>query len=270
MHDIFGGTGFIGSRYHAMYGGNVIPRDNVSPIKNDVVYLISTTHNYNVFSDIHLDVNTNLNHLLEVLEKNKEALKGKVFNFISSWFVYGEGSILSTEESDCKPKGFYSITKKCAEDLLISFCETFGIDYRIFRLCNVYGPNDNFSKQKNALQYLIDKLKKHEQICLYHGGNFYRNYMHVDDVCSAISFLAETAPKNQIYNIASDENILFRDIIDFVIKETGSRSPIEIIEPPPFHKIVQVKDIWLCNKRLKSLGFSPKYKTTLDGIRSIL
>ena len=56
------------------------------------------------------------------------------------------------ESQPCDPKGFYSITKKCAEDLLISFCNTFGVKYRIIRLCNVMGKGDKgASSKKNAI-----------------------------------------------------------------------------------------------------------------------
>ena len=68
-----------------------------------------------------IDIETNLSVMMEVLEKLKE--KDFVFNFISSWFVYGDTKMPASETSICFPKGFYSITKKAAEDLLISFCE---------------------------------------------------------------------------------------------------------------------------------------------------
>ena len=105
--------------------------------------------NYNVFKDITLDVETNLKVLCEVLENCKK--EGIVFNFVSSWFVYGDVPLPAREEYYCKPTGFYSITKKAAEDLIISFCKTFGTEYRILRLCNVLGRGDGkVSAKKNA------------------------------------------------------------------------------------------------------------------------
>ena len=82
---IFGGTGFVGSNFVKLYPDkcNIIERENNVPIDHDVLYLISTTHNYHVFSDVHLDVNTNLTKLLNVLPNTKGT-----FNFISSWFAY--------------------------------------------------------------------------------------------------------------------------------------------------------------------------------------
>lgn len=267
--DLFGGTGFIGSAYKKLYPETIIhDRENDIPSHSDVLYMISTTHNYHVYENIHKDVETNLTKLLKVLSNCKE--KNITFNFVSSWFVYGESELPAREDSCCKPKGFYSITKKCAEDLIISFCQTFNIKYRILRLCNVYGKEDiKASKQKNALQYLISEIKNNKEIQLYNNGDFVRDYMHVNDVCNAINLCITKSETNQIINIASGIPYKFKDLIDFVIKETGSKSKITSVEPSSFHKIVQVKNMVLDNKKLKKLGFVETIKIE-DGLKSLI
>lgn len=268
--DLFGGTGFIGTNYHNMYSDDthVHDRNDNIPIAKDVLYMISTTHNYHVFDDIHKDVDTNLTKLLNVLTNCKN--KDIVFNFVSSWFVYGDTGLPAREKSVCNPQGFYSITKKCAEDLIISYCNTFDIKYRILRLCNVYGPMDGgVSKQKNALQYLLKEVQAGNNVNLYHGGNFKRDYMHVSDICSAINLCIKNAKINDIINIGSGIPQNFRDIIEFAITYTKSGSTIIPIEPTNFHKLVQVKDMWLDVTKLKNLGFSQKIDM-YSGVRQLL
>ena len=257
---VFGGTGFVGSHFCEAYQGKplLIERESRQLKTKDCVYFISTTHNYHVFDDVHKDIDVNLTILVDVLKSFKESGDG-VFNFISSWFVYGDNDLPVTEESMCHPKGFYSITKRCAEELVISFCETFKLKYRILRLCNVYGPGDaGASKQKNALQYMVNRFKNHESIDLYHNGNFYRDYMHVKDVAAAIDLVVREGKTNEVYNIGSGEKVLFKDIIDFIVKTTDSKSPMTSIEPPEFHKVVQVKDFYMKVDKLKALGFKQK------------
>lgn len=256
---VFGGTGFIGSRFCERTGLRplFVGRESRQPLSDEVVYFISTTHNYHVFENLHKDIDTNLSILVDVL---KNLVPGKsVLNFISSWFVYGETTLPATEHSVCFPKGFYSITKRAAEELLISYCQTFGIHYRILRLGNVYGKGDTgVSKKKNALQFLIERLKAGENIELYHGGLFYRDYMHVDDVADAIDLVCSKGEIDQIYNIGSGEKILFKDVIDLARGYTNSTSAISEIDPPVFHQVVQIKDFYMNVDKLKSLGFSPK------------
>ena len=254
--DLFGGTGFIGSNFNKLYDKytHVHNREDNVPIHDNVLYMISTTHNYHVFDDIHKDVDTNLTKLLNVLQNCKD--NNIVFNFISSWFVYGDVQLPAKEDDNCKPKGFYSITKRCAEDMIISYCKTFKIKYRILRLCNVYGPSDGgVSKQKNALQYLINEIKSNNEIKLYYDGDFIRDYMHVDDVCKAIYSVIHQGEYNQIINIGSGIPQKFREIIDFVVKETNSTSKITAIDAVDFHKIVQVKDMYMDVSKLNNLGF---------------
>jgi nucleoside-diphosphate-sugar epimerase len=153
---VFGSSGFLGSKFCHMYSEDVVSilREQRSPETKDVLYFISTTDNYNIHSDIHLDVNTNLNVFLQFLDalKNKYKPEESIINFVSSWFVYGKNQDLPfKEDSYCNPSGFYSITKRCAEQLLICFCETFGYKYRILRLANVIGEGDRgVSKKKNV------------------------------------------------------------------------------------------------------------------------
>jgi len=268
--DLFGGTGFIGGNFAKLYPEvtYVHPREDDLGIHKNILYMISTTHNYNVFDDIYKDVNTNIIKTLKVLHNCKN--KDFIFNYISTWFVYGETETPAKETSPCNPKGFYSITKKCAEDLIISYCKTFNIPYRILRLCNVYGPTDKrFSKQKNALQYLIKEIKQNKDINLYYDGDFIRDYMHVDDVCRAIHLCLSKSDYNQIINIGSGISQKFKEIINYVITETGSSSKVGNMEAVDFHKLVQVKDICMDVSKLKKLGFSQTISIQ-DGVKQLI
>ena len=91
---VFGGKGFIGSQYVKRHGGIVQARENYTPATANILYLISTVDNYNIFTDPHIDINTNLNVLIDVLEEHRKrnGTEG-IFNFVSSWFVYGQVEI---------------------------------------------------------------------------------------------------------------------------------------------------------------------------------
>jgi nucleoside-diphosphate-sugar epimerase len=261
--NVFGGNGFIGSRFCELYPDQVIvnDRDNYKTKSNNILYLISTIDNYNVHNDLHIDVNTNLTVLLNVLEdiKNKP---NTTFNFISSWFVYGQNENIPFKENDleCNPTGFYSITKRCAEQLIISFCETYDIKYRIFRLANVLGEGDSkISKQKNALQFMIKEIINGNDINLYYGGNILRDYIYVDDVCQAIHHCIEKSPSNEIINVGSGKPYLFLNIIKDTIRLANSKSKIIEINPTHFHNVVQVKNSYLDITKLTNYGYTCEY-----------
>ncbi len=257
---VFGGKGFILGKFVELYPeiSYIEPRENNVPKYDNIIFGISTVHNYNLYSNVQIDVDTNIKKLLSVLDncKNRENL---CFNFLSSWFVYGSQDKLPVkEDANCNAKGFYSITKRTAEELLISFCQVFNIKYRIFRISNVIGRGDKFNKQKNALQFLIGEIKQNKNIDLYYDGKFIRDYLPVEEVCRAIKYLIDYSSVNQIYNIGSGQPYVFRDLIDYCVKKANSTTKINSIDAPEFHKLVQVRDFFLDIKKLTNLGFRSK------------
>ncbi len=253
---IYGSTGFIGSNFLKLYPDNkIIKKGCFNPESEDILYFISTVHNYNIFDDITKDVKVNLEILCKVLENCKS--NNITFNFISSWFVYGKTSHLPVnEKQSCNPTGFYSITKKCAEDLLISFCNTFDVEYRIIRLCNVLGKGDRgASSKKNAVTWMINRIKENKPINLYDGGEVYRDFLHVNDVCKAIKLICEKGNKNEIYNVSSGKPTKIKYLIELSKEITHSSSIINYVDQTKFHSKVQNKDFWMENNKIKELGF---------------
>ncbi len=261
MNDVsvFGASGFIGGRFCELYGGIKIPRDQRNPETNNILYCISTTTNHNIYEDLHIDINTNLNVLMEVLNHCRN--ENIVFNFISSGFVYGSEIINASEEDCCNPKGFYSITKRTAEQMLITFCETFGVKYRIFRLANVYGNDKNRSIKKNVLGYIIDRLKCNEEVSLYNYGKFKRDFIFVDDVCDAINFLMQHSNLNEIYNVGTGTVTEFRTAVEYCKDILNSKSKINYLSNPSFEFYMNVD-------KLKNLGFESKVDLQ-TGLQSI-
>ena len=262
---VFGGSGFVGSEFAKQNPGCLVnARDDYSVKEKNILYMISTVTNYHVKTNPYIDIDTNLTTLMKVLEQIKnnmlQAEDGYVFNFISSWFVYGETEMPAHEESNCYPNGFYSITKRCAEQLLISYCETFNIRYRILRLANVAGAGDKkASPQKNALQHMINELKAGRDVNVYDGGNLYRDYIHVSDVAKAIKLIMETGEVDTTYNVGNGQPLLFKDMIEYAKELIGGEGKLVPIEIPQFHRTVQVRSMWMLSDKLKSLGYTPNY-----------
>jgi nucleoside-diphosphate-sugar epimerase len=285
--NVFGGFGFVGSEYCRISKDVLIKnfRENIGVFSPNVVYFISTVDNYNVHTDSQLDIHTNLTILMKVLDNYRYYIntfkKDGVFNFISSWFVYGqdsgfgEGSRGISETDLCDPKGFYSITKRCAEQLLMSYCETFGLKYRILRLANVLGPKDKkVSAKKNAVQYLLGELASNRPVDLYDSGYFYRDYIDVRDCARAIDMVVNRGEINSIYNIGNGKGIVFRDIIRYARDSMDSGSEIRTIEQKEFHKKVQSsRSFFMDNAKLRELGYRQEHsinETIDDIIQNIL
>ena len=245
---VFGSTGFIGSHFLNFSKNPVVAmkRDDRQSLTSRILYFIGTNHNYNVLENYLLDVQVNLVHFLEVLNASRTLHKELEINFVSSWFVYGDGEIPYKESQHCNPKGFYSITKYTAEMLLQSYCRTFGLNYRIIRLGNVFGPGDkSASSKKNALQFLVRRIQNNESIDLYEGGEIVRDFIHVTDVVQGLDLILNKSELDQIYNLGSGVPTNMGKLLKEYAKETNSESLINSKPTPEFHKVVQVKDAYL-------------------------
>jgi nucleoside-diphosphate-sugar epimerase len=257
---IFGGRGFILSRYAEIYPGFIEARCETTPLYPRILYGISTTTNYNIFDKPHEDINTNLSWLIAVLEETRKQFGQWVeISLLSTWFCYGQiDDLPARENSPCNPTGFYSITARAREQLLISYCSTYGMKWRIFRLANVIGEGDKkISARKNALQFLIKEMVNNKPIKIYYDGRNIRDYIYVDDVCKAIN-LGLDAPLNEIYNISNGEPLCFIDLIRYCANKIGyNQDMIEFIDGTDFHKLVQVKSMYLDNQKIKRLGYKP-------------
>ena len=254
---VYGATGFIGGTFCGLYPNDTIgiPREQRGPLSHNILYLISTTSNHNMLNDLTLDVDVNLRVLLETLDycKNEKI----TFNYVSTSFVYG-ADIIDAKESDvCDPRGFYSITKRSAEQLITSFCEVNNVNYRIMRIANVYGQDKTVSPKKNVLGFLISLMRENKPLTLYNNGDDLRDYMHVIDICRALKIVMDTGELNSIYNIASGNPLPFRNILEMVRDNLGSSSELIPTETPRFNQLVQPKNVSLNVDKLNSLNFRP-------------
>lgn len=270
MISVFGASGFIGNKFCEKFDCHRMGRNEITPPEETkkIIYFISTVDNYNIILNPFLDIETNLIHLIKVLEECKT--RDIEFIFISSWFVYGDTELPANENSCCYPKGFYSITKRTAEQLLETYCNTFGLKYKIIRLANVIGEDDRkISKKKNVLQYLIGEIKSGKPISLYNNGDFYRDFIDINDVVDGIDYVSENGLCGEIYNLGNGIGKTLKEIIYYIFSKLETNVEILPMELNLIQKEVHVNSFIMDVRKLKKLGFTPKY-SIFESIDKIL
>lgn len=258
----------------------VLKKDLLQITKKDltgmdvIFHCASTTDNYNILSDPFLDVNTNLNGTIKLLEACKDLKTKPKIVFFSTFFVYGNEYEKTkkpiTEKSGTDPLGLYPATKLCVESVIKLYSRLYGIEYIICRLTNVYHESEDFTnKKKGVFSYMIMQAVTGAPLFVYKGGNFCRDYIYLDDVISAVRFLIRKKIKNETFLVGNGKPVLFKDMINYVHKLTGKRSSITEIEPPEFHKVVGITNFIADTRKLNKLGWKSKigYK---EGIKRIV
>jgi len=142
--------------------------------------------------------------LLDTCKKHWKDLKNHLFLQISTDEVYGSTSDKEylNEQAKLNPSNPYSASKASAELLVKAYGKTYDFPYIITRSCNNYGPDQNEEKfMPKTIKSCIDNKDIH----IYGNGNNKRNWIFVEDNCSAILKILKDGKLGEIYNITSEE-----------------------------------------------------------------
>lgn len=180
-------------------------------------------------------------------------LNTKVFIQISTDEVYGSIDTGSwKEDSPLKPNSPYSASKAAADLLAFSYYKTHGLDIRITRCCNNYGPKQLPEK---LIPSFITKLMKNNKLPLYGDGRNIREWIHVDDHCSAIELVIDEGKPGEVYNIGSGFELENVEIANLLLKVFNLESSfISKVEDRKGHDFRYSVD----SQKIQNLGYKPR------------
>jgi dTDP-glucose 4,6-dehydratase len=207
--------------------------------------------------------NTHGTHVL--IEACRQFLPSVEFIHFSTDEVYGESRTdvpFTEDEGVLRPTNPYSASKAAAEMIVRSYIESFGMNIKVIRCNNVYGPNQYPEKLIPKFKRLLKEGKK----CTLHGRNCVNNkraFMHVEDVVDAVEIVWKSGTPGEVYNIASDDELTVMEltqlIIENILETTDYDKWITYVDDRPFND----KRYYICSKKLKALGWSQR-KTRED------
>jgi len=157
----------------------------------------------------------------------------QTFIHISTDEVYGSIENGSWNEIEpVKPNSPYSASKASSDLLALAYFRTYGLDVRVTRCSNNYGPNQHAEK---LIPRFITNIIDGKKLPVYGKGNNRRDWLHVSDHCDAIDKVIEFGSAGEIYNIGggtelSNIELTYRilklmnvkdDIIEFVEDRKG-------------------------------------------------
>ena len=185
----------------------------------------------------------------------------KTFVQISTDEVYGtidEGSW--HEEYPLLPNSPYSASKASADLLVRSYHRTFGLDARITRCSNNYGPHQFPEK---VIPLFVTNLIDDKKVPLYGKGMNVRDWLHVDDHCRGIHAVLMKGRPGEIYNIGGGQELTNRELTSIILEKMGrDEASIEYVQDRLGHDLRYSVDI----KKISSkLGYEPKVRFE-DGI----
>ncbi|MEG2342461.1 MAG: dTDP-glucose 4,6-dehydratase [Bacilli bacterium] len=147
----------------------------------------------------------------------------KRFHQVSTDEVYGDLplddlSATFSELSPIKPSSPYSASKASADLIVMAYYRTYGLSVSISRCSNNYGP---YQYPEKLIPLLIKNALKDESLPIYGNGLNVRDWLFVDDHCSAVDLIVRNGKSGEIYNIGGHNEHSNIEIANMIIESLG-------------------------------------------------
>ena len=192
---------------------------SVVPGHEIVIHFAAKSHVDRSIDDPHPFFATNVLGTQRLLQASLEG-QVKTFIHVSTDEVYGtitEGSW--TESSPLLPNSPYAASKGASDLVARSYWRTYGLDIRITRCTNNYGPNQYPEK---FIPLLLTNLIEGKKIPIYGDGLNVRDWLHVEDHCRGIWMVATKGRPGEIYNIGGGAELANVDLAKKILTLMGS------------------------------------------------
>ena len=296
---VTGGAGFIGSNFvryllnkeddicilnldKLTYAGNL---DNLKDVENDSRYkfikgdicdaeivnpLVREPNIIiNFAAESHVDrsigqpddfIRTDVYGTFVLLEAVRE-FGAEKFVQISTDEVYGSTLGESFKETDpLMPSSPYSATKAGADRLAYSYHVTYDIPVLITRCSNNYGP---YQHPEKLIPLFVTNALEDQSLPIYGDGKNVRDWIYVEDHCSAIDVVLREGKNGEVYNIGSGNEKTNLDITHFILNQTGKSEELMTYVADRLGHDRRYSLNW---EKLKQLGWKPEHELN-QGLR---
>ena len=281
---VTGGAGFLGSHlceYLLNKGHEVVcmdnlitgSKDNISHIKSEQFQLVE--HNVSEFINLEGELDYILHFAspaspIDYLELPIQPLKvgalgthnalglakekKAVFFLASTSEVYGDPLIHPQPEdywgnvNPIGPRGVYDEAKRFAEAITMAYHRAHGINTKIIRIFNTYGPRMRINDGRAIPNFLKQALTG-KDLTVYGEGSQTRSFCYVSDLIEGIYRLL-TSDQNNPINIGNPNEMTIKEMADKILQATNSESKITYVPLPEDDPKVRQPDITRAKKYL--------------------
>lgn len=174
--------------------------------------------------------------------------------------VYGDPVIHPQPESywgNVNPIGSrscYDEGKRCAETLFFDYQRQHGLEIKVARIFNTYGPRMHPNDGRVVSNFIVQALQN-KPITLYGDGLQTRSFCYIDDMIEAFELLMNSSPDvTNPVNLGNPEEFTIRQLAEKVLEITGARSELQFLPLPQDDPTQRQPDI---SRAKNQLGWQP-------------
>ncbi len=217
-------------------GGDVTEKAHLNlrlgEIKPDIVFHLAAASSSPMFSKQEVwALGTNIMGFVNVMHYAHKVGAKKVI-YASSSSLYGGNAVPWIETLPIVPRTFYEASFKSREDIAAAYYGQYGFKSIGMRFFSVYGPNERHKKKyANNITQFLWSIQKGEAPVIYGDGTQARDFIHVDDVVSALKLAMEYNGEG-IFNVGTGTAVSFNEILRILDKKLPNAIRPNYIDNP--------------------------------------
>jgi len=169
------------------------------------------------------------------------------------------------------PRACYDEGKRCAETLFFDYHRQYGVEIRVARIFNTYGPRMHPNDGRVVSNFIMQALRG-EDITIYGDGLQTRSFCYVDDLIEAFQRLMETDDVTGPINLGNPGEFTITQLAELVIALTGAKSQLVFKDLPIDDPLQRCPDISLAKATLDwqpTIQLEQGLKATIDYFKGL-
>ena len=205
--------------------------DSILKDQEVVYHLVSTTVPTTSNQHISQELVSNVIFSANLFEACIRCDVKKVVFVSSGGTVYGkEVDCPLKEKTATNPISSYGVQKITIEKLLYLYRYMYGLDYRIIRLANPYGPYQRPNGVLGAVTTFTYKALKGDEITVYGDGSVVRDFIYIDDAIRAIMKIVNGENKHRTFNLGCGYGTSIKQVLETIEKALGIKLNVSYLE----------------------------------------
>ena len=198
--------------------------DSLLEGRETVFHLVSTTFPASSNKNIRKELNSNIGFSSNLFDSCARQNVKKIVFLSSGGAVYGKDATCPINENAAvNPISSYGLQKLAIEKMLSLYNYMYGIDYRIVRLSNPYGPYQRPDSGLGVVSTFVYKALKGEEAVVYGDGSAVRDFIYIDDAVRGILKIADGNDKNCLFNLGCGYGTSINQLIETIENTLGVR-----------------------------------------------
>lgn len=185
----------------------------------DIVYHLAST-SFPAISNINIkkEMEENIIGTIRLLDSCIACKVGRIVFFSSGGAIYGENNHCPlSEDVSTNPITAYGVQKLTIEKLLYLYKRIYGLEFKIIRMANPFGPYQRPNGKLGAVTTFIYRALHRQEINVYGNGSVIRDYIYVEDAIRAVINIAnDEKDTHDIYNVGSGYGTSIKNLLSII------------------------------------------------------